>query len=435
MPGQPPGPGVRMPRAVISRAVILSLIGMLLAATGYWYFFMRQAALAPIKVGILHSRSGPMAISESSMVDGEMLAIEEINAKGGLLGHRIEAVIADGKSDPTTFANEAERLITQDKVAVIFGCWTSASRKTVKTVIEKHNQLLVYPMAYEGIEQSPNIIYTGAAPNQLVIPAADWSLQQLGTRIFLLGSDYVWPHAINAMMRDAIVAAKGEVVGEEYVFFGSSDVTHAIEQIKKAKPEVILSSVVGDSNIALYKALSEAGLAPEMLPVVSFSIGEEELRTLPIDEVAGHYSAWSYFQSMQTPENEAFVRKFRARYGAERVTSDVIEASYFSVMLWAKAVTEAGTFDVGRVRKSMSGQSLRTPEGLVSIDTSTQHAWRSFSIGRVRNDRQFEVIWNSSKPIRPTPYPLSRSRSEWDAFLADLYTKWGGSWSNPVKAN
>ncbi|MGJ0505963.1 MAG: urea ABC transporter substrate-binding protein [Methylocystis sp.] len=405
----------------------------LVAATATALPLFSQAA--PIKVGILHSRSGPMAISENSMVDAELLAIDELNASGGLLGRRIEPVIADGKSDWPTFAKEAERLITQENVSVIVGCWTSASRKTVAPVIEKYGQLMIYPMAYEGLEQSPNIIYTGAAPNQQVIPAVKWSLDHIGKRFYLIGSDYVWPHSINEIMKDTIRALGADLVGEDYIFFGSSNVAGAVERIKAARPDVVISSVVGDSNKAFYQALTDAGLTAQKLPVVSVSIGEEELRSLPIASLQGHYSAWNYFESIKTAENERFIRAFRAKYGENRVTSDVIATSYFSVRLWAKAVQEVQSLDVQRVKTTMLTETLDAPEGLVSVDPYTQHSWRSFSIGKIRPDGQIELVWTVNHPIRPVPYPPYRTKAEWDAFLAAMYKRWGGRWANPTEVN
>ena len=418
----------------LRRAVLL--IAVLLAGLAGWRYHRTAKNQQPIRVGILHSRSGAMAISESSMVDGELLAIEEINTNGGVLGRRIEAVIADGQSDWPTFAKEAERLITVEKVCTIFGCWTSASRKNVKPVVEKHNHLLIYPMAYEGLEQSPNIIYTGAAPNQQIIPAVKWSFDNLGKRFFLVGSDYVWPHSVNAIIKDELTALGAQLTGEEYIFFGSPDVRHVIDKIKEAHPDVILSAVVGDSNIAFYKALKEAGIDASKTPVVSVSIGEDELRKLPPVEMIGNYCAWDYFQSISRAENQAFVSRFKARYGSDRVTSDVIESAYFSVYLWAQAVQECGSVaDVQDIREAMVGQSLDAPEGVVSIDPETQHTWRSFSIGQIRGDGQLDIVWTSQKPIRPVPYPISRSKTEWESYLTGLFTQWGGKWANPVKAN
>ena len=407
---------------------------VIIAGFAAWHFHKSKRELT-IRVGILHSRTGAMTISEKSMVDGEMLAIEEINAKGGLLGRRIEPIIADGKSDWPTFAKEAERLITQEKVCTIFGCWTSASRKKVMPVVERYNHLLIYPMAYEGLEESPNIIYTGAAPNQQVIPAVKWSYDTIGKRIFLVGEDYVWPHSVNAIIKDELTALGAELMGEEYIFFGSSDVDRAVKKIVETQPDVILSAVVGDSNIAFYKALQEAGIKPEKIPVVSVSIGEDELRKLPAKEMAGNYCAWDYFQSIARPENQAFVKKFKARYGKDRVTADVIESAYVSVLLWAQAVQECGSADVHNIREAMRGQSLDAPEGVVSIDPETQHTWRSFFIGKIRADGQLDIVWTSQKPIRPVPYPISRSKTEWDSFLTGLYTQWGNKWANPVKTD
>lgn len=387
----------------------------------------------PIVVGLLHSQTGPMAISERSMVDGEVLALEEIKNRGGLLGRPIEWVIADGKSDWPTFQREAERLIKENKVDVIIGCWTSASRKMVKPVVEQNKHLLIYPMAFEGLERSPNIIYTGAAPNQQIIPTVKWAYDTLNAhRFFLVGSDYVWPHSVNAIIKDQLKAIGAELLGEEYIFFGSADVDEAVAAIVKTKPDVILSSVVGDSNLAFYNKLRAAGITPDKIPVMSFSIGEEELRTLSAKDLAGNYATWDYFQSIDRKENLEFVRKFKERYGQERVTSDVIEASYNSVWLWAQAVEEANSSEVRNVLETIRYQSLNAPEGVISVDRATHHTWRPVYIAKIRPDGQFEIVWSSKQPARPVPFPWSRSRPQWEAFLDDLYNQWGHSWANPV---
>jgi urea transport system substrate-binding protein len=413
------------------RLVLILLLAIGSAAAIYATRLAGRSTL-PIKLGILHSRTGAMAISEKSMIDAELLAVDEINARGGLFGRRIEPVVADGRSDWPTYAAEAERLIRDEKVDVIVGCWTSASRKTVRPVMEKYDHLLIYPMAYEGLEISPNIIYTGAAPNQQITPAVKWSTDNLGRKFFLVGSDYVWPHSVNAIVSDQLKAMGAEKVGEEYIFFGSSEVQDVVDKIKAAKPDVIFSAVVGDSNIAFYKALKMAGITAAKTPVVSVSIAEDELRVLPIDDMVGHYSAWSYFQSLDRKENKEFVARFKAKYGNERVTSDVIETAYFSVLLWEQAARESGKIGVAAIRDALLGQTLNAPEGVVSVDPETHHTWRSFSIGRIKGDRQVEVVWTSQKAIRPVPYPLSRSRSEWDGFLQDMFTKWNGTWANPT---
>ncbi len=421
-----------MRRWQIVLVIVLILSGAAVGAT----VWLSNHVLPPIRVGILHSETGPMAISEKSMIDAEKLAIEEINERG-FLSRQIECVVADGRSDWPTFAQEARRLIDEKKVCVIFGCWTSASRKSVKPVVEHKNHLLVYPMAYEGLEQSPNIIYTGAAPNQQVIPALSWCYERLKARkFFLVGSDYVWPHCVNEIAKDQLKALGAECVGESYILFGSANAAPSVEAIQKANPDVIISTVVGDSNGPFYQKLQTAGILPERTPVVSFSIAEDELRKLPLSAMVGDYAAWDYFQSIERTENQKFVERFRKRYpadsadGTDRVTSDVIEAAYNSVWLWAQAVSEAGSEEVGDVIRAMRRQSLNAPEGVVTVDEETQHTWRPVYIGRIRTDGQFDIVWSSEKPIRPIPYPRSRTHAEWDSFLENLHRSWGG-WANP----
>ena len=354
-------------------------IGLLLVAcviiTLAWLGFDRLLNdRRPIIVGILHSQTGPMAVSELSMIDAEVLALEEINAEGGLLGRPVQWVIADGASDPPTFAKQADRLISKDGACVIFGCWTSASRKGVLPVVEAADHMLVYPMAYEGLEQSPNIIYTGAAPNQQITPAVQWCYERLkARRFFLIGSDYVWPHCVNAIISDQLTALGAEKVSETYVPFGGTDVSAAVRAILETKPDVVLSSVVGDSAIAFAQALRAAGVDPEKTPVLTFALGENELQTMPRGCMVGNYASWSYFQSIDRPENARFVSEFKARYGRDRTVQDVMETAYISVKLWAQAVREAGTTDVRPVRYAFRRQSLNAPEGTIAVDPQTQH--------------------------------------------------------------
>jgi urea transport system substrate-binding protein len=414
-----------MRRWLIALAVIVALAGLAISSA-MWF---RESVL-PIRVGLLHSKSGPVEMSERSMIDAELLAIEEIN-KAGFLGRLIEPVVADGKSDWPTFGREAERLIDEEKVHVLFGCWTSASRKSVKAVVEQKAHLLIYPMAYEGLEQSPNIIYTGAAPNQQVVPALSWCHTKLKARkFFLIGSDYIWPHCVNEIAKDQLNALGAECVGESYILFGSSDVGPSIAAIRKANPDVIISTVVGTSNKPFYQQLRSAGILPERTPVLSFSIAEDELRKLPLPVMIGDYAAWNYFQSIDRPENKAFIQRFRRKFGADRVTSDTIEAAYNSVWLWARAVLEAGSAEIPDVIRAMRRQSLNAPEGIVTVDEETQHTWRPVNVGKIRADGQFDLVWSSEKPIRPIPYPRSRSHEEWNSLLEKLHQRWGG-WANP----
>ncbi len=412
------------------KSAILLLIGGLLAGGGFYLVRRHAAAAEPIKVGILHSLTGSMATSESPVVDATLLAIEEINRAGGPLGRPIHPVVVDAGSDADTFAREAERLITRERVVTVFGCWTSASRKTVKPVFEKHDHLLVYPVQYEGLEESPNIVYTGAAPNQQIIPAVKWSFDHLGRRFFLVGSDYVFPRTANAIIRDQVTAMRGAIVGEEYVLLGSREVGPAVEKIRRARPDVILNTINGDTNVHFFRALRAAGITPGTTPTMSFSFAEHELKSLQARDMAGDYATLSYFQSIATEKNRRFVERFRTRYGADRVTADPIEAGYFGVYLWAQAVEDAGTTSVGAIRKAIKRQSFDAPGGMVYVEPENQHTWKIVRIGKIREDGQFDIVWTSEKPVRPVPYPVYRSRDEWGAFLDGLYRGWGGAWAN-----
>ena len=333
----------------------------------------KRTAPESIRIGVLHSLSGTMALSEKPVAEATLLAVEDLNARGGVLGSRVEAVTADARSDPAAFAVEAERLINQEKVAALFGCWTSASRKYVRPIVEKYNQLLFYPVQYEGLELSPNIVYAGAAPNQQIIPAVKWLFDHLGKRFFLVGSDYVFPRTANAIIKDQVGALQGEIVGEEYILLGSRQVEGVVEKIARARPSVILNTINGDSNVAFFQALRKRGIRAEDTPVMSFSIAEGEVGAIGADVLAGDYAAWNYFQSLDTPENREFVQRFRARFGSDRVVSDPMEAAYLSVHLWAQAVEAAQTPDAAVVQRSIGDQSYLGPGGMVYVDRATQH--------------------------------------------------------------
>jgi urea transport system substrate-binding protein len=418
-----------------SRTSVLTGAILLLVAVGGGGLRARFRPVEPIKVGILHSESGTMAISETSVRDATLLAIEEINERGGLLGRRIEPVTVDGASNSKAFAAGAARLILEENVSVVFGCWTSASRKSVRPVFEEHDHLLFYPVQYKGLEQSPNIVYTGAAPNQQLVPAFKWCFDELGARqFFLVGSDYVFPRTANEIMKSQINALGGEVVDERYLLLTGSgaDAIEAIVQgIDRAKPDVILNTINGDTNVAFFERLRAAGVTPGDIPTMSFSIAEDELRNMDPSTIAGDYATWNYFQSIEREENAAFVASFKQKYGADRVTDDPIEAGYFGVHLWAQAVEDAGTDDIAQVMKKLAYQSYPAPGGIVSIDPDNQHTWKTVRVGRVRTDGQFEIVWTPENPVRPLPFPDSKSRSQWEASLAALFDGWNGNWANP----
>ncbi|WP_460001759.1 urea ABC transporter substrate-binding protein [Paradesulfitobacterium aromaticivorans] len=357
-----------------------------------------------IKVGILHSLSGTMAISEVSVKDAEMMAIEEINASGGVLGKKIEPIIEDGASDWPTFAEKAKKLLQQDKVATVFGGWTSASRKAMLPVFEENNGLLWYPVQYEGMEASPNIFYTGAAPNQQIVPAVEWLFKNKGKKFFLLGSDYVFPRTANKIIKAQVKALGGEVIAEEYTPLGHTDYSTIINKIKASKPDVVFNTLNGDSNVAFFKQLKDAGITSKDLITLSVSVAEEEVRGIGAENMKGHLVSWNYYQTTDTPENKEFVKKYKAKYGADRVTDDPIEAAYDAVYLWAAAVKKAGTTDVNKVKEAAKGIEFKAPEGLVKIEGENQHLWKPVRIGEVTEDGLIKEIWSTDKAVKPDPY-------------------------------
>ena len=372
-----------------------------------------------------------MSISEKPVVDATLLAIDEINDRGGILGKRIVPIISDGESDWPTFAKNAEKLIVDEQVSVVFGGWTSASRKTMLPVFERYDHLLFYPVQYEGLEQSENIVYTGAAPNQQVIPAVEWAFEKLGTKFFLVGSDYVFPRSANEIIKEKVTNLGGTIVGEEYQLLGDDHFLKIVDKIKSSNPDVIINTINGDSNISFFKALRDQGITPDVTPTISLSISENEIKQMGASTMAGDYAAWNYFQSLNTPANLNFVNNFKNKYGGDRVTSDPMEAAYLGVYIYAKAAEKAGSLDVREVRNSVKGLTLSGPEGVVGVDPESQHLAKVIRIGQVTEDGQFKIISSSEDPIHPIPYPDYKTKEEWMAFLDRMYLEWGGSWSNP----
>lgn len=414
----------------VAFAVLASLMLMVLAACGSEPAPADTSAAASpteameettassdtIKVGILHSLSGTMAISESAVHDAELLAISEINAAGGVLGKQLEAVIEDGASDWPTFAEKAGKLLQNDEVAVVFGGWTSASRKAMLPVFEGNNGLLFYPIQYEGLESSPNIFYTGATTNQQIVPAIEYLLDQGKTKFFLLGSDYVFPRTSNLIINKQLEAAGLTAVGEEYTPLGHTEYSTVIAKIREADPDVVFNTLNGDSNVAFFKQLKDVGISAEDLPTVSVSVAEEEITGIGAENITGHLVAWNYFQTTDTPANAEFVAAFKAMYGDDRVTDDPIEAGYFGVYLWAAAVEAAGSTDVAAVKEAAKGISFEAPGGMVTIHDTNQHVSKTVRIGSVRADGQVDEIWNSGSPVVPDPY---LDTYEWAAGLRD----------------
>jgi len=403
------------------REFIKTSAGLIAAAgTAPWATNVFAQDKAPIKVGVLHSLSGTMAISETALKNTVLMTLEEINAKGGVMGRKLEAVVVDPASNWPLFAEKARQLITQDKVAAVFGCWTSVSRKSVLPVFEELNSLLFYPVQYEGEELSQNVFYTGAAPNQQAIPAVEYLMSEEGgaaKRWFLLGTDYVYPRTTNKILR-AFLKSKGVAekdIEEVYTPFGHSDYQTIVANVKKfaaSGKTAVVSTINGDSNVPFYKELGNQGLKATDVPVVAFSVGEEELRGIDTKPLVGHLAAWNYFMSVKNPQNDAFIKLYKdwAKKNSVPnldtvVTNDPMEATYVGIHMWKQAVEKAKSIEVDKVRKAMSGQTFKAPCGFtLKMDETNHHLHKPVFIGEVTGNGQFNVVWKTKGPVRAQPW-------------------------------
>jgi urea transport system substrate-binding protein len=396
----------------------LAVTAAVAAAFGTTSVYAQQKT---VKIGVLHSLSGTMAISETVLKDVVLMAVDEINAKGGVMGAKIEPVVVDPASNWPLFAEKARQLISQDKVAVVFGCWTSVSRKSVLPVFEELNGLLFYPVQYEGEEISKNVFYTGAAPNQQAIPAVEYLMSKEGggaKRWVLLGTDYVYPRTTNKILRAFLIkngVAESDIM-EDYTPFGHSDYQTIIAKIKKfsseGKKTAVVSTINGDSNVPFYKELGNQGLKATDVPVVAFSVGEEELRGVDTKPLVGHLAAWNYFMSIKNPENDAWKKKWadytkakKLPYADKPLTNDPMEAAYIGVYMWKQAVEKAKSFEVGKVTAAMAGQTFKAPSGITSkMDEKNHHLHKAVFIGEVKADGQFNVVWKTKGPVKAQPW-------------------------------
>jgi urea transport system substrate-binding protein len=409
---------------LLAGGAIVAGIGAALAAPA--------AAQAPIKVGILHSLSGTMAISETTLKDTVLMMVDDINKKGGLLGRKVEAVVVDPASNWPLFAEKARELLTKEKVSVVFGCWTSVSRKSVLPVFEELNGLLFYPVQYEGEESSKNVFYTGAAPNQQAIPAVEYLMSKDGGEVkrwVLAGTDYVYPRTTNKIL-EAFLKSKGvkqEDIMINYTPFGHSDWQTIVADIKKfssaGKKTAVVSTINGDANVPFYKELANAGIKASDIPVVAFSVGEEELAGIDTSNLVGHLAAWNYFQSVKSPVNDAFIKEWRTFIkNDKRVTNDPMEATYIGFKMWAQAVAQAGTDNVDAVRQAMYGQKVKAPGGFMSTMNTNHHLSKPVLIGEIQKDGQFQIVWQTKGPVKA---------DAWSKFIpesAKLTADWTFPW-------
>src|SRR5574338_713993 len=388
------------------------------AALGFPAIITAQSK-EPIKIGVLHSLSGTMAISEVSLRDVVLMAVDEINAKGGIMGRQVKPVVVDPASNWDLFAEKAKQLLLQDKVAVVFGCWTSVSRKSVLPVFEKNNGLLFYPVQYEGEECSRNVFYTGAAVNQQAVPAVEYLMGKEGggyKKFYLLGTDYVYPRTTNKILRAMLLAKKVSAANimEEYTPFHHQDYQTIVGKIKKFAAgggACVISTINGDSNVPFYKEFANQGLRADDAPIMAFSVAEDELRGMDKTALVGHLAAWNYYQSVDTPQNKQFVNAFKeycAKHnlpgGSKRVTDDPIEAAYFGVHVWKQAVEKAGKTDVDAVRKSVYGQKFLAPGGEIMMDEANHHTHKPVLTAELLKDGQFKVVWRSKGLVKPEPW-------------------------------
>ena len=423
----------RFGRLTRDLAVVGAVVGLMMTTA--------VQAADTIKVGVLHSLSGTMAISETTLKDTVLMLVDDLNKKGGLLGKKVEAVVVDPASNWPLFAEKARELITSKKVDVVFGCWTSVSRKSVLPVFEELNSMLFYPVQYEGEESSRNVFYTGAAPNQQAIPAVEYLMSEDGgeaRRWILLGTDYVYPRTTNKILR-AFLNSKGvkeDDIMENYTPFGHSDWQTIVAKVKKfasaGKKTAVVSTINGDANVPFYKELANQGIKAEDIPVVAFSVGEEELAGLDTKPLVGHLAAWNYFMSVETPENEAFIKKWHTFIEDEkRVTNDPMEAHYIGFNMWVQAVKQAGTTDVDAGRQAMYGQKVSNLTGGVSIMNSNHHLSKPVLIGEVQEDGQFETVWSTDGLVKGDAW------SDYIPESAKLTADWTYPWvcGNCVKPN
>ncbi|ANE80942.1 urea ABC transporter substrate-binding protein [Mycobacterium adipatum] len=408
---------MRLPRPMFNRSVLLAgsvvvTTSMLLAACGSKASETEASSAescvdtsgSTVKVGSLNSLSGTMAISEVTVRDAIKLAVDEINAAGGVLDKQIQIVGEDGASEPTVFAEKAEKLISSDCVAAVFGGWTSSSRKAMLPVFESNNALLYYPVQYEGLESSKNIFYTGATTNQQIVPALDY-LKEKGTKsLYLVGSDYVFPQTANRIIK-AYAAANGmEIKGEDYTPLGSTDFSTIVNKVRTADADAVFNTLNGDSNVAFFREYKNVGLTPQAMPVVSVSIAEEEVGGIGVQNITDQLTAWNYYQTIDTPVNNAFVAAYKKAYGENKPTSDPMEAAYVSVYLWKNTVEKAGSFDVKAIQENAGGVSFDAPEGKVTIDGENNHITKTARIGEIKPDGLIYTVWESAGPIEPDPY-------------------------------
>lgn len=388
----------------------------------------------PIKVGVLHSRTGPLEVSEGPVMRTTLAAIRQLNAEGGVLGRPVEAVLGDGASDERVFAQEADRLLDQEQVQAVFGCWTSASRKATLEVVERHDGLLLYPVFFEGLERSDNAVYVAALPNQQVLPGLRWMRLNHGRRAFFVGSDYVYPRATNAVVRAPFEAWQGELVAEPvYVPIGRPEghVEAIAAQIADLKPDFILNTINGEDNRAMVQALRDAGVTAEEVPTLYVGISTTEIDAFGVEMFVGDRVVSTWFPGPDLPNNHLFELELRAALEQDVAIGEPMVQAWNAIQLWAEAVELAGSAEPEAVRQAMRGLVVDAPGGMLYVDANNLHGWFTPRLGSVRPDGSIKVEWDAGTPVRPAPFPQERTPEEWEGYLNELWAGWGESWAAP----
>lgn len=401
---------------VILSAILITIAVVFLLAFSVKRYIKRSR---PIKIGILHSLTGSLAITEKPIVDATLFAIDEINEAGGINGRQIKAIVADGKSETKEFEKAAVSLINDEKVTALFGPWLSTTRAALNKIVKEHNTLLFYPAHDEGLEESEHVIYMGSMPNQIVLPAITWCFLNLGKTFYLIGSDNLFPRVVSEIAKQHIQLLGGEIIAEAFVE-NERDIQSHIATIEKSQPNVIINILDAELNISFFNQLREKNITAEKIPTMSFSFSEIELNKLKnVQSMVGNYTAWTYFDSIFREENVEFVHNFRKKYGEKREITSNMESAYNNVHMWAKAVKEAHSTATDIVRPFVKKQVYNAPGGIVYL-SDNQHAWRYAYIGKIRYDGSFDLIWDSKKQIKPLIYPPYKTKKEWERFVAQL---------------
>lgn len=392
--------------------------------------FLANCSEKKINFGIIHSLTGTYSISVLPVVNAELLAIEEINRKGGLLGYKINPIVVDGKSDWQIFKKETEELLSSKDIKAVIGCFASACRKEVLPIYQKYNKILIFPAQYEGVEESEHILYSGSVPNQQITPSIKWANDNLGKTFFIVSTDSIYQRVSNELIKSVLKVLDAKLLGEEYLLTDSLDTDKVAEKILKLNPAIIINNTVHKTNNALINSLTKYGVLPNKSKILLYKILETEVNKLDKKEsLIGSYAVANYFQTLNIPENHEFIKNYKAKYGEQTVISDTMISAYSGIYLWAEAVTQAESFDTNSVRKALYSSTYPSPSGTYYVDSNSLNLWNEVYIGKLNKDFQFDIVWKSDKPIKPVLFPRYKTKKEWLDLEEKYYKENGNNWT------